>query len=56
MRDDLVALRDWLKAADVTLVAMESTCVCWKPVYETLGDDFATIVVNTRHHQERAGS
>jgi transposase len=49
MRDDLVALRDWLKDAGVTLVAMESTGVYWKPVYETLEDHFETIVVNARH-------
>jgi transposase len=49
MRDDLVVLRDWLKDAGVTLVAMESTGVYWKPVYETLEDHFETIVVNAQH-------
>lgn len=49
MRDDLVALRDWLKQAGVTRVAMESTGVYWKPVYEALEDDFDTIVVNAQH-------
>ena len=49
MRDDLVALRDWLKEAGVTQVAMESTGVYWKPVYETLERDFETIVVNAQH-------
>ena len=49
MRDDLGALRDWLKAAGVTLVAMESTGVYWKPVYEALEDHCQTIVVNAQH-------
>jgi transposase len=49
MRDDLIALRDWLKGSGVTLVAMESTGVYWKPVYAALEDDFETIVVNARH-------
>jgi transposase len=49
MRDDLIALRDWLKQAGVSLVAMESTGVYWKPVYEALEDDFETIVVNAQH-------
>jgi transposase len=38
-----------LKDAGATLVAMESTGVYWKPVYETLEDHFETIVVNAQH-------
>jgi transposase len=49
MRDDLIALRDWLKHAGVTQVAMESTGVYWKPVYEMLEDDFDVLVANARH-------
>jgi transposase len=49
MRDELIALRDWLKNGGVTLVAMESTGVYWKPVYEALEDHFDTIVVNAQH-------
>jgi transposase len=49
MHDDLIALRDWLQGAGVTLVAMESTGVYWKPVYEALEDAFETIVVNAQH-------
>jgi transposase len=49
MRDDLIALHDWLTAAGVTLVAMETTGVYWKPVYEALEDTFETIVVNAQH-------
>ena len=49
MRADLIALRDWLKQAGVTLVAMESTGVYWKPVFERLEDDHDVIVANARH-------
>jgi transposase len=49
MRDDLIALRDWLKHAGVTQVVMESTGVYWKPVYAALEDDFDTIVANAQH-------
>jgi transposase len=49
MADDLLALRQWLKDADVTQVAMESTGVYWKPVFAALEDDFETIVVNAHH-------
>jgi len=33
MTADLLALLDWLQAAGCTHVAMESTEVLWKPVY-----------------------
>jgi hypothetical protein len=43
---DLEELRDWLKANDCTLVAMESTGVYWKPVYAVLEDHFEMVVGN----------
>ncbi len=39
MTTDLLALRDWLVAMQVTFVGMESTGVCWKPVFDLLEDD-----------------
>jgi transposase len=36
MTDDLLALADWLAAAGVTQVAMESTGVLWKPLWNVL--------------------
>jgi transposase len=36
MTDDLFALRDWLAAEQVTHVAMESTGVLWKPIWNVL--------------------
>jgi transposase len=49
MRDDLIALREWLKQSGVTLAAMESTGVYWKPVYEALEGHVALIVANAQH-------
>lgn len=42
-------LRDWLKQTGVTHVAMESTSVYWKPVYNILEEDFEVLLVNARH-------
>jgi transposase len=46
---DLLALRDWLMAHEVTHVAMESTGVYWKCVYYVLEDDFELLLVNAQH-------
>lgn len=42
-------MRDWLKDNQITHVAMESTGVYWKPVYNILEEDFEIILVNARH-------
>ncbi|HYA67114.1 MAG TPA: IS110 family transposase [Acidimicrobiales bacterium] len=44
--EELVELRDWLKAEGVTTVAMEATGVYWKPVFYALEDDFELLLVN----------
>ena len=49
MTDDLLALADWLVTAGCTHVAMESTGVCWKPVYNLLEGTFELLVVNAQH-------
>jgi transposase len=49
MTDDLLALGDWLSAAGCTHVAMESTGVYWKPIYNLLEDRFALLLVNAYH-------
>lgn len=49
MSADLLALSDWMSQAGVTTVAMESTGVYWKPVYNILEGEFAVLVVNARH-------
>jgi transposase len=46
---DLEALRDWLMAAGVTHVGMETTGVYWRPVYAVLEGHFDLIVGNARH-------
>jgi transposase len=49
MTADLLALADWLDAAGVTHVAMESTGVYWKPVFHILEERFAVMLVNAQH-------
>jgi transposase len=49
MTVDLIALTDWLKAFQVTHVAMESTGVYWKPVFNLLEEDMTVILVNAQH-------
>jgi transposase len=50
MTDDLLALADWLQTAGCAAVAMESTGVYWKPVYNLLeGREGAVLVVNAAH-------
>lgn len=46
---DLLALVDWLTSEGCTHVAMESTGVFWKPVYNLLEGVFTTLVVNAQH-------
>ena len=45
----LTSLRDWCKQEGVTHVAMESTGVYWKPVFNVLEADFDIMLVNARH-------
>ena len=45
----LISLRDWLLKNGITHVAMESTGVYWKPVFNILGEHFQIILVNARH-------
>jgi transposase len=46
---DLLLLHDWLKANGVTHVAMESTGIYWKPVYNLLEESFEMLLVNAAH-------
>jgi transposase len=45
----LTSLREWCKQESVTHVAMESTGVYWKPVFNILEEDFEVVLVNARH-------
>ncbi len=46
---ELLQLADWLRACGVTHVAMESTGVYWKPVWNILEGQFEVLLVNAQH-------
>ena len=45
---ELTAMAEWLKAEGATHVAMESTGVYWKPIFNVLDSDFEVLLVNAR--------
>lgn len=47
--ESIEQLRDWLKQNGITHIAMESTGVYWKPVFNILEEDFDILLVNARH-------
>lgn len=47
--DELLALLDWLRVSEVRHVAMESTGVYWKPIYNILEAEMEVLLVNARH-------
>jgi transposase len=49
MTRDLLELADWLQSHQVTHVAMESTGVYWKPVWNILEGQFEVVLVNAQH-------
>lgn len=49
MTADLLALSDWLEAQEVQVVALESTGVFWKPVFNLLEEGRTIILVNPQH-------
>jgi transposase len=55
MTADLIALADWLDAQGVSHVAMESTGVFWKPVWNALEGRFEVLLVNARHLKQVPG-
>jgi transposase len=52
---ELLALADWLAAAGVRQVAMESTGVYWKPVFNLLEPAFEVMLVNPQHLKKVPG-
>lgn len=48
MTADLLRLRDWLTAQGCTHVAMESTGVFWKPIFNVLEGHLEVLVVNAQ--------
>ena len=55
MTRDLLELGDWLREAGCTHIAIESTGVFWKPIFNVLGDEFEIILVNARHYKSLPG-
>lgn len=47
--ESIEKLRAWLKDLGITHIAMESTGIYWKPVYNILEEDFEIVLVNARH-------
>ena len=45
----LLALADWLTNQQITHVAMESTGIYWRPVFNILEGAFTVILVNAQH-------
>src|SRR4030095_3275727 len=52
---DLLALSDWLAAAGITPVAMESTGEYWTPLYTILGGEFTVFLVNAAQVKQVPG-
>jgi transposase len=52
---DLLGLLDWLVAEGVPVVAMESTGVYWKPVFNVLEGSLAVMLVNPEHIKQVPG-
>jgi len=51
----LLELGDWLRALGVTHLAMESTGVYWKPIWNLLEDQFEILLVNAHHIKQVPG-
>jgi transposase len=49
MTEQLLELADWLHDQGVTHLAMESTGVYWKPIWNLLEDQFQILLVNAQH-------
>jgi len=49
MTAGILALADWLTAAGCAQVAMESTGVYWKPIWNLLEGRFEVLLVNAQH-------
>ena len=49
MTNDLRKLSEWMKEYRVTAVAMESTGIYWKPIFNILEDDFDIVLANAQH-------
>jgi transposase len=55
MTGQLLELADWLAEQGVTHVAMESTGVYWKPIWNILEGQFQVLLVNAQHIKQVPG-
>lgn len=55
MTGDLLRVGEWLSEAGVTHLAMESSGVYWKPIWNLLEDRFTIVLVNARHVKQVPG-
>ncbi len=55
LTSQLLELADWLAEYEVTHVAMESTGVYWKPIWNLLEDQFQILLVNAQHIKQVPG-
>jgi transposase len=55
MTADLVALEEWLAGWQVTHVALESTGVYWRPVFNLIEDGRTVVLVNAQHMRQVPG-
>jgi transposase len=55
MTPDLLEMSDWLAQCEVTHVAMESTGVLWKPIFNLLEGRFQLLLVNPRELKQVPG-
>jgi len=49
MTKDILVLADWLTSVGCTHVAMESTGVYWRPIWNLLEGQFELLLVNAQH-------
>src|SRR5258708_14418242 len=56
MTQELQEVAEWLRQFGVSQVAMESSGVYWKPVWNILEGQFTVVLANAQAHQECAGS
>ena len=49
MTRDLLVCKDWLESEGCTHVAVESTGVYWKPIFNIMEDSMEVILANARH-------
>jgi transposase len=52
---ELLRLRDWLTEHSIKHIAMESTGVYWKPIWNILEDAFELMLVNAQHIKQVPG-